>query len=42
MIRILLHKRGHRLLDGSDPKVKTEWIEVISEVAFFSFFLSMR
>ena len=38
MIGILLHKRGHRVLDGSEPKVKTKRIECISEAAFFIIF----
>ena len=41
MIGILLHKRGHRVLDGSEPKVKTKRIEFISEAAFLLFFASV-
>ena len=41
MIGILLHKRGHRVLDGSEPKVKTKRIECISEAAFLLFFASV-
>ena len=41
MIGILLHKRDHRVLDGSEPKVKTKRIEFISEAAFLSFFASV-
>ena len=37
MIGILLHKRDHRVLDGSEPKVKTKRIEFISEAAFLFF-----
>ena len=41
MIGILLHKRDHRVLDGSEPKVKTKRIEFISEAAFLLFFASV-
>ena len=41
MIGILLHKRGHRVLDGSEPKVDTKRIEFISEAAFLVFFASV-
>ena len=41
MIGILLHKRGHRVLDGSEPKVDTKRIEFISEAAFLFFFASV-
>ena len=37
MTGILLHKRDHRVLDGSEPKVKTKRIEFISEAAFLFF-----
>ena len=41
MIGILLHKRGHIILDGSEHKVKTKGIELISEAAFLLLFASV-